>query len=149
MIARPVYVAVIGWVLIVIGALSLIVSGLIAASPDLAATLAPGPSPSTSSILLNLLASALELVCGIFILRGANWGRWLYLVQSAASAIYLLFAGGVDSTMMILWLAFLAVTLAGLFTAAASRFFGSSATDSADAPETGIPDPAEPEPLQP
>ena len=114
MIARPVYVAVIGWVLIVIGALSLIVSGLIAASPDLAATLAPGPSPSTSSILLNLLASALELVCGIFI-----------------------------------WRAFLAVTLAGLFTAAASRFFGSSATDSADAPETGIPDPAEPEPLQP
>ena len=90
MIARPVYVAVIGWVLIVIGALSLIVSGLIAASPDLAATLAPGPSPSTSSILLNLLASALELVCGIFILRGANWARWLYLVQSAASAIYLL-----------------------------------------------------------
>ena len=149
MIARPVYVAVIGWVLIVIGALSLIVSGLIAASPDLAATLAPGPSPSTSSILLNLLASALELVCGIFILRGANWARWLYLVQSAASAIYLLFAGGVDSTMMILWLAFLAVTLAGLFTAAASRFFGTSATDSADAPETGIPDPAEPEPLQP
>ena len=149
MIARPVYVAVIGWVLIVIGGLSLIVSGLIAASPDLAATLAPGPSPSFSSILLNLGASALELVCGIFILRGANWARWLYLVQSAASAIYLLFAGGVDSTMMILWLAFLAVTLGGLFTPAASRFFESGAADAADAPETGIPDPAEPEPLQP
>jgi hypothetical protein len=119
MTSRPAYVAVIGWLLIVIGLLSILSVALVVASPDLV----PGFDTGTSPIVLNLIASALECACGWFILRGENWARFLYLLLSLASTVYLVMGGEVEKAMLILWLIVVILTNLGLFTPAASRFF--------------------------
>jgi bacteriorhodopsin len=123
MTARPVYVAVIGWLLIVIGLLSLVSVALAMAFPGLA----QGASTAPGQIIGNLAASIIELVCGAFILKGADWARWLYLVLSITSAAYLFIAGAVPTGVLIGWVIFAVLTLAGLFTPDASRFFKGAA----------------------
>jgi hypothetical protein len=119
MTERPVYVAVIGWLLIVIGLLSIISVAIVIASPSLV----PGLDLGTSRIVMNLIASVLEFACGWFILKAENWARFLYLVLSLCSTAYLFLVGGVDQTMLIVWLVVAVLTNLGLFMPAASRFF--------------------------
>jgi hypothetical protein len=119
MTARPVYVTIIGWVLIVIGILSILSVAIVLASPSLV----PGYGGGASQLVLNLATSAIELACGWFVLKGENWARIVHLLLSLASAAYLVMAGTVDQTMLILWAIFAILTNLGLFTPAASRFF--------------------------
>src|SRR6476661_1694777 len=93
MTARPVYVTVIGWVLIAIGALSIASVAIVLASPGLI----PGSGAGATPIVLNLAMSVLELACGWFVLKGENWARIAYLLLSLASTAYLLIGGNVDS----------------------------------------------------
>lgn len=123
MSTRPAYVAVIGWLLIAIGLLSILSVGAGLAVPSIRAGLAAGPMPLGLAVLLNLASSAIELVCGLYILRGANWARMAYLLLSILSCAYLFLSRTVDVTLIVVWLVVVLLTLAGLFTPAASRFF--------------------------
>ena len=124
MTARPVYVVLIGWLLIVVGVLSIISVGIAVAAPSLI-----GTPPSTLGIGVNLLCSIVQLVCGLYVLRGENWSRFAYLLLSVASTFYLFLAGSVDATILIVWCVFVVLTNAGLFTPAASRFFARAAPE--------------------
>jgi hypothetical protein len=132
MTARPVYVAVIGWVLIVIGILSIISVALVVAVPSLV----PGFGTGASPIALNLATSAIELACGWFVLKGENMARLVYLALGLASMAYLFLAGTVDSTMLILWAVVVILTNIGLFTPEASRFFAGAAPVEAEPTDT-------------
>lgn len=127
MTARPTYVTAIGWLLVVFGGLSIASVALVAAAPSLL----PGPPAGASAIFLNLLSSLAELVCGYFVLKGANWARWAYLVLCILTGAYLLLDRRTDASLVVLWGVVAVLTLAGLFTPAANRFFGSKETERA------------------
>jgi hypothetical protein len=70
---RPVSILIIGWLFIVVGAVSLI-SGLV---PGF------GTSVNADNVLEAVVASLvriLAVVGGVFVLRGRNWARWLLVV---------------------------------------------------------------------
>ena len=131
---RPGYVAVIGWALVAIGALSIVSVAAGLAVPSVRAGLAAGPMPLALAAFLNLASSLLELVCGLYILKGANWARMVYLLLCIASGVYLFLSGTVDTTLVVIWLVVVVLTLAGLFTPAASRFFAGPAATEEGAP---------------
>jgi hypothetical protein len=70
---RPVTVTIVGWLLVAVGAVGL-------------ALLLWGAKPSElfqSENVWIFLVRLLAVVCGIFMLRGSNWARWLALAWIA------------------------------------------------------------------
>ena len=106
---RPFSITVVGWIFIGVGAITTALTLL----PLLRGTSAPGRGiPSAAEFMVALPVRFLALVCGVFVLRGANWARWTltawlafhlfisiphsvaaFLVHGAllAAAVYLLF----------------------------------------------------------
>ena len=73
MLKRPLSVTIISWVLIASG-----LAGIIYHLSELRPAFQPGgPTAHYSEILLVLLVRVAAIVCGIFMLRGSNWARWL------------------------------------------------------------------------
>jgi len=80
---RPTSVAVIGWILILLGGLSVMMSLL---------TIMSGfqplkPGGMTILGFWSLVGAAIIVVSGIAILKGLNWGRLLYLVFMPVSIV--------------------------------------------------------------
>lgn len=78
---RPFAITVLGWLYIVVGVVGLVHHGLVAIRSW---------HPED---LWILLIQAVALIAGIFMLRGANWARWVAFVWIAAHVAIAWFSG--------------------------------------------------------
>jgi hypothetical protein len=135
MIERPVYVTIIGWVLIVIGVLSLLSTPAVLYLDSAHAWLDVNLLPLPVQIALNLASALVSLVAGYYILNGRNWARLLFVGWSVAETALSLFTSpeSASSSIFLLWVGILVLIVVLLFTPAANRFFGSGpATEAAE-----------------
>ena len=81
---RPTSVTVIAWFLIVTGIISIISSviSIINPNPMVEEIMSRNPLPVPIQELLQYIGIAVSIVSGIYMLDGANWARFLYVVWS-------------------------------------------------------------------
>ena len=79
MTKRPRSVTVISWIFIAFGGITLL-TGLLPKLPGAEANIAAFRSQHPFQYVLTWLGPIFALVCGIFMLRGCNWARWLLVV---------------------------------------------------------------------
>ena len=80
--SRPLSVSIIGWILCVLGACSVL--GTLQAlflsdDPRMQKAIASSPVPFSVQVGFMAVIAVVTLVVGISFLRGANWARWLYI----------------------------------------------------------------------
>jgi NAD/NADP transhydrogenase beta subunit len=85
---RPVSITVIAWILLVINALSLLGSLLTFNNPVTREQMAQSSVPVPLQYAVSFLMLAVSILCAIFMLRGANWARVLYLVAGAIGLLF-------------------------------------------------------------
>ena len=88
---RPTSVTIITWLLIAMCAVNLLAMGTgywIPAAQNLFARSGNSDAVHTVSGILGLLATS---VCAAFMLRGANWARWLYLAWVSIGVVAIIF----------------------------------------------------------
>lgn len=94
---RPLPLTIICWLLIVLGAVGLlgpISMWAMRDSPEMKKAIEAMPMSLETSIALAVLGSAVMVVSGIAMMRGANWGRWLYVVYSVLAIAYGMYLQG-------------------------------------------------------
>ena len=79
MTKRPRSVTVISWIFVAFGGIALLTS-LLPKSPGAEANIAQLRSQHPVHYALMCLGPILALICGIFMLRGCNWARWVLVV---------------------------------------------------------------------
>jgi hypothetical protein len=131
---RPVYIAVIGWVLIVIGVLSLLSTPAVLFLSSARAWLDADLLPLPVQVLINLASALVSLVSGYYILAGRNWARLLFAVWSAAETALSLFASPASSgsSVFLFWIGLLVLIIVLLFAPPSNRFFGVGETETAE-----------------
>ncbi|RYG71068.1 hypothetical protein EON80_05915 [bacterium] len=77
---RPLSVSVIAWILLVTSLLSLAAAVFSLNEPGTRALMARTPLPIPLQHALTFGGLALDIVAALFMLRGANWARLLYIV---------------------------------------------------------------------
>ena len=102
---RPRSITIIGWIFIAVGVIALVYHFL---------------HPSEDALVWICFVRLLAIVCGVFLLYGCDWARWLLLLwlayHVALSSFHSLFAVAVHSLL-------LAVIAYFLFRPQASRYF--------------------------
>ena len=76
---RPTSITVIGWLLIVRGAVTLLMSVATWDSPEVQHLMNENPLPLPVQYAMLLVGVAVALVSGAALLRGQNWARFLYV----------------------------------------------------------------------
>jgi hypothetical protein len=134
MLARPVYVTVIGWLLIVIGVLSLLSTPAVLYLSSTRAWLDTAALPVPVQVLLNLGSALISLVSGYYILRGRNWARLLFTVWSAAESVLSVVDAPATarSGVFLVWIALLLVIIVLLFLPPSNLYFGAADSVPAD-----------------
>jgi len=92
---RPTSVTVIGWILIALGSLAVIglystwqiLTHLSAQPPAIQEMMAKNPMPLWLQMIFMVVGVAVNVVAGIFLLRGANWSRWMYVVWTGLGMV--------------------------------------------------------------
>jgi len=111
---RPILVTILAYLLIVMGVVGIAYHfGEFRSTP---------PSEYLSVLFVRLLA----IVCGVFLLRGNGWARWLVMAWIAFHVVVSYFHSIQEAAMHAVILVAFAVVL---FYPAASRYFGAGATD--------------------
>lgn len=105
---RPFAITVLGWLYIVVGIVGLVRHGWVAIH-----------AWHTEDLWI-LLTELVALVAGIFLLRGANWARWLAFVWTAAHVVIAYLNG--PSEVLVHAIIFIGITIL-LFRADARIFF--------------------------
>jgi hypothetical protein len=133
MTARPTFVTVIGWLLILLGVLSLLSTPLVLFLDQTQAWLDASLLPRPVQIALNLASALVSLVGGYYMLAGKNWARLLFVVWSVGETALSLFLSPATagSSVFLIWVGLLVLIILLLFTPAANRFFGSGETEQA------------------
>ena len=111
---RPILVTILAWLLIVMGAVGI------------AYHFGEFRSTSPSEYLLVLFVRLLAIVCGVFLLRGQGWARWLAMAWIAFHVVVSYFHSMQEAAMHLIFLVVFAVVL---FMPAANRYFGAGAAD--------------------
>jgi hypothetical protein len=123
---RPTSVTVIAWILIVLGALSLVVSVFTIQNPMTQELMAKSPIPVSVQYLMLFAGLLISIVSGIFMLKGANWARMLYVIWGAIGFLVSLFTTPAK-LMIIPGLVVYAIIVFFLFRPKASAYFAGSA----------------------
>jgi hypothetical protein len=84
---RPTSITVIAWALIVVNALSLVVNTFTLQRPEAKELMSKSPIPVPVQFAMFYVGSAISIVAGIFMLRGRNWARLLYVIASGLGLI--------------------------------------------------------------
>lgn len=84
---RPLSITIVGWVLIVFAILGLVAMAMTMGTPRMEADMAASGMPPAAMYALNLLGAAITLACGVGVLKGMNWARWLYVAWGVLSAL--------------------------------------------------------------
>ena len=84
---RPTSITVIAWILILAGGISLITTTLmidnVMNNPAASKLLNQSPIPVPVQYAMTYAGLLIMLVSGFAMLKGQNWGRWLYVVGTA------------------------------------------------------------------
>lgn len=80
---RPASVTFISWFFIVTGAFSLLTSFTSMNNPLVLELMAKSPLPVPAQFVMMYVGLAISITSGIFMLRGANWARFLYIIWGA------------------------------------------------------------------
>jgi hypothetical protein len=118
---RPTSITVVAWILIVLGAISLITT-LMLNNPQVAEVMSKSPIPISAQYAMTYASLLVMLISGIAMLRQQNWGRWLYVIGTALGFL----AGVLTSPMkeaMIPGLVVFAVVTFFLFRPKANAYF--------------------------
>lgn len=84
---RPTSITIISWILIVISVLNLGTSTVNINNPMVRELMAKTPLPIPVQFAMLYIGLAVTLLCGIAMLGGHNWGRWLYAIWSVIGMI--------------------------------------------------------------
>jgi len=130
---RPTSITVISWILIVISVLNLVTSTVTINNPTVRELMAKNPLPIPLQFVMLYIGLTVALVCGVAMLRGHNWARWLYVIWSAIGMIVGLATSPMKAMMVPGALVFLIVAFF-LFRPNATLYFSQSgASDEQDA----------------
>ncbi len=88
---RPTSVTVIAWIILVTGALSLLTIAFAMNNPMAQELMAKSPVPVPVQYFISFVGLLISIVSAIFMLRGANWARMLYIVLRAIGFLFSLF----------------------------------------------------------
>jgi len=77
---RPTSVTVIAWLLIITGGINLITTTVTLGNPNVTAIMSKSLLPIPVQYAVSYLGLFLSIVCGIALLKGCNWARYLYTV---------------------------------------------------------------------
>ena len=94
---RPTSITVVAWILILMGGISLITMTLMISTgmidkftvdnPAARELMNKSPIPVPIQYAMTYVTLLIKLVSGVAILKGRNWGRWLYVVGTAAGLL--------------------------------------------------------------
>ena len=122
---RPTLITVISWILIVISVLNLVTSTVNINNPMVHKLMAKSPLPIPVQFAMLYIGLAVTLICGVAMLGGHNWGRWLYVIWSVIGMI-IGFATSPMKTMMVPGLLFFLIVAFFLFRPNATLYFTQS-----------------------
>ncbi len=86
MYKRPDVITIVGVLLLVLGAYSVLLTYFTLGSAD--SLIQFGHTDDVVNLWVTLAASFCYFLCGIYILGGQNWSRWLFLALTVAMVIY-------------------------------------------------------------
>jgi hypothetical protein len=75
---RPLSVTIVSWIFIVLGAGAL-VGSFLPKTPEVQKQLSEFSALHPFGVVLMYVGFLMGIICGAFMLRGANWARWLFL----------------------------------------------------------------------
>ena len=123
---RPTSITVIAWILILMGAISLVTTTLminpVMTNPAARELLSKSPIPVPVQYAMTYVALLVMLVSGVAILKGQNWGRWLYVVGTALGFLIGIITSPLKSAMIPGFVVFVVVAFF-LFSPKANKYF--------------------------
>jgi hypothetical protein len=123
---RPTSITVIAWILILMGGISLVTTTLminpVMTNPAARELLSKSPIPVPVQYAMTYVALLVMLVSGIAILKGQNWGRWLYVVGTVLGFLIGIITSPLKSAMIPGFVVFVVVAFF-LFRPKANRYF--------------------------
>jgi hypothetical protein len=127
---RPTSITVIAWILIVTAAISLVTSTVSLNNPLVEELMAKSQIPVPAQYVMLYLGLMVQLASCIGMLKGQNWGRWLYVIWGAIGAMIGL-ATSPMKVMMIPGILFFLVVVFFLFRPVANRYFAAEVNPNA------------------
>ena len=82
MTKRPTSISIISWILIVIGAISLITTTAMINNLTVRDMMAESPMPVSVQYAMSYFGLLVMIVSGAAMLKGRNWARYLYVIWS-------------------------------------------------------------------
>jgi hypothetical protein len=135
---RPTSITVIAWILILLGGISLVATTLMISTgmidkvmidnPAVRELISKSPIPVPVQYAMSYAGLLVMLVSGVAMLKGQNWGRWLYVVGTAVGFFIGIMTSPMKETMIPGFVFFVVVTFF-LFRPNANKYF--SDTESA------------------
>ena len=129
---RPTSVTVIAWILIVMGGISLVsttvmigtgmIDKVMIDNPAARELISKSPIPVPVQYVMSYISFLIMLVSGVAMLKRQNWGRWLYVVGTAAGFIIGVMTSPLKEAMVPGLVVFVVVTFF-LFRPKANRYF--------------------------
>lgn len=77
---RPTSITVVAWILIATSVLNLVTSTVNMNDPMVRELMAKSPLPIPVQFAMIYVGLTVNLACGMAMLDGRNWGRWLYVI---------------------------------------------------------------------
>ena len=123
---RPTSITVIAWILILMGGISLVTTTLminpVMNNPAIRELMSKSPVPVPVQYAMTYVALLVMLVSGVAMLKGQNWGRWLYVVGTALSFLIGIVTSPLKGAMIPGFVVFVMVTFF-LFRPKANTYF--------------------------
>ena len=123
---RPLAITVIAWIIIASSAISLVSTLFLINNPMAQELMATSAIPIPLQYGMMFVGLLVGLVCGVFMLKGANWARLLYVGWSILGFI-ISFVTTPGKLMLLPGAVFLAVVVFFLFRPNANAFFSTEA----------------------
>jgi hypothetical protein len=122
---RPVSVAIIAWILVALGGISIVTTSLMLNNPTVTDIMSKSPIPIPIQYVIAYFGMLVMIVSGIGMLKGFNWARFLYVIWSIIG-LAISIATSPMKAGMIPGVVFFVVVVFFLFRPAANRYFTKS-----------------------
>lgn len=119
---RPTSITVVSWVLIVLGAISLIGTIITMNNPAATELMSRSAIPVLVQYVLTYIGIVIMVACGIMMLKGQGWARFLYVVWTMIGFVIGLLTAPVKVAMVPGLVVFLIIVFF-LFRRAANEYF--------------------------
>src|SRR5262245_34974750 len=86
MVQRPQSLTIISYLMITLSVINGIITTVMVDNPVVRETMERASLPVSVQLALEYLGLALVIVSFVGVLRGHNWGRWLYLISSVVGS---------------------------------------------------------------